>query len=63
MIITAIIVRQELAVSNQDILLNYCPGFLKFSREIMKGISKIIFSVRFYLFKYTFFESSHKAVN
>ena len=42
MILTAIIVRQELAVSNQAVLLNYCPGFFKFSREIMKGISKIM---------------------
>ena len=54
MIITAIIVRQKLAVSNQAILLNYCPGFLKFSREIMKGISKIIFSVGFILLNIPF---------
>ena len=39
------------AVSNQAVFVKYCPDFQTFFREIMKGISKFIFSVLSYMAK------------
>ena len=66
---TAVTVRHSRAVSNQAVFVKYCPDFKVFSR-IMKGISKLIFSVMSYMVgglnnsrvsKNTFLESNYKA--